>query len=235
MLDSSLTGDPRRRSRLAWLLTLYAVIGLLILAIVAAGMTLATVRARDTLRQLDVQRDSFVRLLESTSRSLDSADDSAEQVTSTLGDASDSIARAASLARALATAAGGVVQASGLEIFGQRPLVALGEPFAAAAQEANALADSLDLTVTSLSGSASGVEDLSSDLAAVAEELDQIRQTVAGVDLESGPALEVALAVGLLLLAWLAAPALAALWLARRLRRTAVRYPAREDDRARRD
>ena len=222
MPDAWLMGDPRRRARLAWVLTLYAIIGLLILAVVGAGMTLATMRARDTLRQLEVQRDSIVRLLEATSRSLDSADDSAGRLTSTLGDASDSISRGASLARALATAAGGVVQASGLEILGQRPLVALGEPFALAASEATALADSLDSTVASLSESATGVEDLSDDLTAIAEELSEIRETVTKVDLGSGSLLELALAVGLLLLAWLSAPALAGLWLARRLRRTAV-------------
>ncbi len=222
MPDASLMGDPRRRSRLAWVLTLYAIIGLLILALVGAGMTLGTIRARDTLQQLEVQRDSIVRLLEATSRSLDSADDSAGRLTATLGDASDSISRGASLARALATAAGGVVQASGLEILGQRPLVALGEPFALAASEATALADSLDSTVVSLSQSAAGVENLSDDLAAIAEELSEIRETVTEVDLGSGSLLELALAVGLLLLAWLSAPALAALWLARRLRRTTV-------------
>lgn len=233
MLDAWLVGDPVRRSRLAWLLTLYAVVGLLILSMVGVGMTVATVRARDTLTRLEFQRDTVVRLLEATSRSLDSADGSAGQLTLTLGEASDSIARGAGLSRALATAAEGVVQASGLEILGQRPLSALGEPFALAASEATALADSLDATVSSLAGSATGVEDLSDDLSAIAEELTEIRRTVADVDLGSGPALDLALAVGLLLLLWLAAPALAALWLARRLRRTMARYAPAEDDRTR--
>jgi hypothetical protein len=232
MLDAWL-GDPARRSRLAWLLTLYATIGLLILALVGAGMTVVTVRARDTLAQLEVQRDSIVRLLEATSRALDSADDSAERLTLTLGDTSDSIARGAGLSRALAAAAQGVVQASGLEILGQRPLTALGDPFASAASEATALADSLDATVASLAGSASGVAELSDDLAAIADELAEIRATVADVDLGSGFVLELALALGLLLLLWLATPALGALWLARRLRRTAARYAPPEGDETR--
>jgi len=220
MLDAWLLGDPSRRSRGAWLLTLYAVTGLLILATVGAGMTLATIRARDILAQLALQRDSIVRLLDATAASLDSADASADRLTSTLGDASDSIARGAGLARAVGIAAESVVQASGLEILGQRPLSALGDPFAAAASEATALADSLDSTGASLTGSADGVEELSDDLSAIGAELAEIRETVADVDLRSGAILDLALALGLLLLLWLAAPALGALWLARRLRRT---------------
>ncbi len=218
MPDAWLIGHPARRSRVAWLLTLYAVVGLLILSTVGVGMTLATLRVRDTLLQLEVQRDSIVRLLDATARSLESADDSADRLTVTLGDSSDSIARGAVLSRSLATAAQGVVQASGLEIFGQRPLTALGEPFAAAASEATALADSLDSTVASLGASAVGVEALSDDLSAIGAELDDIRETAAGIDVGSGRTLDLVLAVGLLLLAWLAVPALAALWLARRLR-----------------
>lgn len=223
MLEAWLMGDPARRSRLALLLTLYAVVGLLILSLVGAGMTVATLRARDTLLQLELQRDSIVRLLDTTVRALDSADDSAGRLTVTLGDSSDSIARGAVLSRALATAAEGVVQASGLEILGQRPLTALGDPFATAASEATALADSLDSTVASLAASALGVEALSDDLSSIGAELDEIRETAAGIDVGSGRILEVALAVGLLLLVWLAMPALAALWLARRLRGTLAR------------
>lgn len=229
MLEARLIADPVRRSRVAWLLTLYAGVGLLILGLVGAGMTLATVRARDTLVQLEAQRDAIVRLLEVTSRSLESADDSADGLTATLGDTSDSIARGAGLSRALATAAQGVVQASGLQILGQQPLSSLGEPFSLAASEATALADSLDATVASLAGSASGVEDLSDDLAAIGQELDEIRATVADIDLGTGLVLELALGVGLLLLLWLATPALAALWLARRFRRTAARYAPEEE------
>ncbi len=230
MLDASLVGDPARRSRLAWLLTLYAVVGLLILALVGAGMTIATARARDTLAQLELQRESIVRLLDATIRSLESADDSADRLSSTLGDTSASIARGAALARAVATAAQGVVTASGLEILGQRPLTALGDPFASAATEATALADSLDATDASLSDTVAGVEDLSEELSAIGEELGEIRETVAEVDLGSGRAIELALAVGLLLLLWLAMPALAALWLAQRLRRTAVHHGDAEGD-----
>ncbi|MDQ3407813.1 MAG: hypothetical protein M3472_06615 [Chloroflexota bacterium] len=230
MLDAWLVGDPVRRSRLAWLLTLYAVVGLIILALVGAGMTLTTVKARETLAQLELQRESIVRLLDATARSLESADGSADRLTTTLGETSDSIARGAGLARAVATAAQGVVAASGLEILGQRPLSMLGDTFGSAAEEATALADSLDATGASLTDTVAGVEDLSEDLSSIGEELGEIRETVAEVDLGSGRVLDVALAVGLLLLLWLAVPALSALWLARRLRHTAIRYAAAEGD-----
>ncbi len=230
MLDAWLVDDPVRRSRLAWLLTLYAVVGLIILALVGAGMTLTTVRARETLAQLELQRESIVRLLDATTRALESADGSADRLSSTLGETSDSIARGAGLARSVATAAQAVVTASGLEILGQRPLSTLGDTFGAAAEEATSLADSLDATGASLTETVAGVEELSEDLSSIGEELGDIRDTVADVDLGSGRILGLALAVGLLLLLWLAAPALAALWVARRLRRTALVVAAAENE-----
>lgn len=212
-------GSARRRRRLGAVLVAYGATGVLIIALVAAGLGLSAARAREVLSRLETQRDSVVALVDTTIDALEEAQTASERLGATLGETNGSLLRGAGLARSLAGAAGSVAQLGGLDILGQRPFEPLAGAFSAAATEATALGTTLDSLATSLDANATDVAALSGDLDAIGKDLGGIRTTLAGVDIGGTGALEMALLVFFLLLVWLLLPAATSLLVGWRLLR----------------
>lgn len=222
MLDAWLAGDARRRRRLGRLMIAYGAVGLLILAAVTAGLGYASVRVGDIASRLDTQRDTMVRVLDSVALAIRSAGDSTERLDTTLTTSKTAISDGAALSRLLSEASRSIVGLGTVQILGQQPFTGLAASFGVVADQADALASSLDRTSTALEANASDVSALGDRLDDVSVELEDIRGTLQAVDLEEARAIRLAFLVLIALLVWLALPALIAIWSGRRLTRTDV-------------
>ncbi len=220
MLDAWLAGDARRRRRLGRLMIAYGLVGLLIIVAVASGLGYASIRLGDVASRLDTQRDTMVRVLDSVDRAIRSAGDSTERLDTTLTASKTAISEGAALSRLLSEASRSIVGLGSVQILGQQPFTGLAASFGVVADQAQALASSLDRTSSALEANASDVSALGQRLDDVSAELRGIRRTLAAVDLDGAMAVQLALLVLICLLVWLALPALLAIWIGRRLTRT---------------
>lgn len=212
-----------RRRRLGAALLAFGGVGLA-LVVAAGALVLGSLSAvSDAATGFERQRVEIVAMLGPASSALSNAATSASNAGASLSETSTAASQAARLTTRLAESFEGLASLGSFEIFGTRPFGQLSGQFAAVGTEARAL--SLDLTTTadSMTQNVADSQAVAADLRALAVQLDRLKAslTSSGSLGGTGSSLPVDLAVFVLvgLLAWLALPALASLWLGWRLAR----------------
>ena len=185
------------RSTLAWGLVAYGLVGL---ALSIAGFTFG-LDAAGQLERLTAATDTT---LEAAARSTAVAGDSFDSIDASLVNAEGSIAQAATLSADAGATLDALSVAMDLSIFGAQPLQPLADEFADAADQAEELAATLEVTSGSISDVRTDADAIGAELDALASELDALRDSV--------PVNPVPIrGLVALLLAYLSLPAVAAL------------------------
>jgi hypothetical protein len=218
------TAWPRRR--LGSALVGFGAVGLALLLALAVIVGLSLDGLGRAATDLAGQRESAIAMLEPAADALDRAATSAANAGASLTSAGGAARRASALTTQLAGAFDGLAQLGAFEILGARPFGALTGEFSSVATEARTLSGDLETTADALDANVTDSTTVAADLRTLADQLDRLRDSVrAGGSPTTDPAtagtlLRIALIVILALLAWLAVPAVVAIELGRRWRRT---------------
>ena len=184
-----------RRRLLAWVLICYGVLGL---AVVLGGAAIG-LEVTSRIERLTATADGT---LAAAARSTDVAAEAFTNVDGSLAESQASADAAAELARDASGTMASLAQAMELSVFGAQPLLPLAGEFDASAEQAAALAETLDRVASSLGDSRTDVGRIGTELAGLSAELGALRDTNATTG--SAPPLRIFV---LLLLAWLLVPA----------------------------
>jgi hypothetical protein len=199
---------PRRRW-LGWGLIVYGVLGI---ALVMSGGGIGLgVAAR--IERLAAAADGT---LDAAARSTRAAADSFTNVDGSLAEAGTSSVQAADLAREASTSLDALAGAMELSVFGAQPLLPLAARFRDSADQAMALGETLDGVSTSLEATRTDVSGIGIELESLADELETLQ---GAADPGDGRLLRLFV---VLLLAWIAVPALGGLLLGLSLLRRPV-------------
>ena len=226
-----MTAWPRRRFGTA--LIGFGAVGLALLLTLAVLVGLSLDGLGRAATDLVRQREQAIAMLEPAASALEEAATSAANAGGSLGSAAASARRGADLMTQLASAFDGLAQLGTFEILGARPFGALTDQFSGVAGEARGLGSDLTTTAGALDANVTDSAAVAADLRALADQLDELRTSVragaatpAADPASAGTLLRVAAGVIIALLAWLAIPAIVAIEIGRRWRRT----PAIEGD-----
>jgi len=198
---------PRRRG-LAWGLIVYGVLGI---ALVASGASIGLGLAG----RIEELATAAEGTLSAAAESTRAAADSFTSVDGSLEQANTSATQAAELSREASATLGSLANAMSLSILGAQPLLPLADDFNTSADQAEALAGTLDGVATSLG-------DTQTDVAVIGGELEELSRQIEALQNAATPgeAPQLRLFV-VLLLAWITVPALGALILGLSLLRRA--------------
>ena len=188
-----------RRRLLAWVLILYGVLGLvLVLGGAAIGLEVT-----GRIERLTATADGT---LAAAARSTDVAAEAITNVDASLTESQASADAAAELARDASVTMASLARAMELSVFGAQPLLPLAAEFDASAEQASALAETLDLLAGSLGDTRTDVASIGTELAGLSSELSDLREAngTSGTGTGTAPPLRIFV---LLLLAWLLVPA----------------------------
>lgn len=184
---------------LGWALLAYGIAGVVLLVVGAIG----GLEMADRVENLAVQADSTLAAAE---RATQATADSFTGVDESLGEGEASTDAAAVLARDAAVTLDSLSSAMSLSILGTRPLQPLATDFAASADQAVALADTLDGVGDSLGDTRANMIRIGADLDQLAVELGALRDASS----TDGAAPPIRLFV-MMVLVWLGLQALGAL------------------------
>ena len=188
---------PRRRG-LAWGLIVYGVLGI---ALVASGASIGLGLA-ERIEELATAAEGT---LSAAAESTRAAADSFASVDGSLEQANASATQAAALSREASATLGSLASAMSISILGAQPLLPLADDFNTSADQAEALAGTLDGVATSLG-------DTQTDVAVIGGELEELSRQIETLQSAATPgeAPQLRLFV-VLLLAWITVPAVGAL------------------------
>ncbi|HEV2006778.1 MAG TPA: hypothetical protein VGQ85_09215 [Candidatus Limnocylindrales bacterium] len=208
------------RRRLGRGLVAFGAIGLALLLATAVLAVVTLGSIGDAATGLERQRTELVRMLEPAATSIRDAASSATHAGTSLTSSAKAAQDGASLTTQLAASMEQLNSLSNLDILGQRPFVAIGSSFGELAARSRTLSTSLATTADALGADIADTTAVGRDLNRLADQLDQLRAS-AGTSGPSAASTGFALLPILLLalLAWLAVPAAASLWLGLRLLR----------------
>ena len=218
------------RRRLGSGLLAFGVIGLLLIG--AAGvLVLGSLAAvNDAATGFERQRAEILAMLGPASSALDNAATSAANAGASLTETSAAATRASDLTNQLATSFEGLAALGSFEIFGARPFASMAGQFSSVATSSRALAADLDAAAIAMGTNIADSQAVAADLRTLADQLETLQASLGGNPVTPGgdPAGSASLPVDAArltlmgLLAWLAIPALASIWLGWRL----LRWPA---------
>jgi len=184
---------------LGWALLAYGITGLALVVVGAIGGLEMAGRVEDLAVQADTTLAAAERATQATADSFTGVDDS-------LAEGEASTVAAAVLARDASLTLDSLANAMSLSILGTRPLEPLAADFAASADQASALADTLEDVGDSLAATREDMALIGSELDQLAVELGALR----GASSTDGAAPPIRLFV-MMVLAWLALQAVGAL------------------------
>jgi hypothetical protein len=217
---------PAARRRLGLGLFAFGAVGV---TLVLAGLVLvlATLSAvDDAATSFERQRAQLLAIIEPARASLADAATGATNASTSLAATGDVATRAARLTDELASSFDGLAALGSVDILGAKPFASSASQFAAAASDARALSADLTTTASSMQANVRDSTTVANDLRSLSVELDQLQSTLGAGPTDAGSALpgpsvaiEAARLVLIGLLAWMAVPAIASLWLGWRLRR----------------
>jgi hypothetical protein len=196
----------------------------LVLVLALTVLLLGSIAAiGDAASGFERQRTELVSMLEPAATSLSDAADSAAHAGSSLTAASDASRRGADLTNRLATSFDSMAGLGSVDIFGTRPFAGVSSQFSDVAVQSRALSADLTSTADALATNVADSQAVAGDLRSLADRLGHLKDELqaGGVTTSSGTPILAAELLVLALLAWLAVPALASLWLGWRLRRRA--------------
>lgn len=186
----------------------YGLVGILL----AAACAVLLLRAMPLLSSIDRQRAEIVRALDLTATAIGDIDVGAGRAGGSLRSAAASARSAATLSDDLAGTMSSLRDTStDLSILGSHPFGALADDFDRVAGRANALSASMTTLAGSLDLNTADFETVSADATALRAQVTSLRDVLAGDGAALGGSLDALLLVGLAILLWLAAPAIASL------------------------
>jgi hypothetical protein len=208
----------RRRAGNA--LLAYGVAGLAVLVIFGVAIGVAATRLQSVLGTFATERDRLVVLLDDTSLALDAAGQAIDHAGSSLANTGSALGDAGVLAQTVSAGARNLVNVTNFSILGQQPFIAFAGSLNSVADDTDRLAASLGSSSASVAGSATDLSALGFRIRAIRDEIGLIRHDLSSLDLGTGGWLPIAALGVLALLGWLGIPAVAAIWLGLRRRRT---------------
>jgi len=185
------------RRELGWALVAYGILGLVL---VVAGAIIGL----DAAARVERLASEAAGTLQAAARSTRAAADSFASVDGSLANAQDSADEAAVLAGNASATLDALAVAMGINVLGTQPLQSLADDFAASADDARELGDTLASFGGSLSDTRTDAAAIGAELTALSDELDELG---AEGDDDAPPLRAFVLA----LLAWIAAPSVGAL------------------------
>jgi hypothetical protein len=175
---------------------------------------------------LQGQRDSLVTMVGPAADAMEHAATSARNAATSLASSANAARDAADVTSQLATAMSRMSDAARVSFFGSQQFGAIGDEFARVADQSAKLSGDLRETASVLDANVGDAGTSATDLGRLATELRTLDQSLRASPTAAvepiRTALDVTRIVLLGLLAWLAAPAIAALWLGWRLLRPAT-------------
>jgi len=212
----------RRRRRGAALIA-FGAAGLAILLVLALVLIGPIRGLGAAAASIEGQRTRVVALLPAAREALDSAATAASNAGISLRSSGRSARDGSTLLEQLAAAMQGMSDASRVSIFGNQPFASLSDELAAVATQSRALATDLATTADSLDANVTDSETAAAQFRALGDQLERLRVELepAGVASTGGSSglgsfetqVTILTFVLLALLVWLAAPAIAAIWL----------------------
>lgn len=187
------------RRLLGWGLVLYGLLGL---AIVLGGAVVGL----DVAARVERLASAAGGTLDAAARSTEAASDAFTNVDASLAESQASAGEAAELAREASATLDSLSQAMRLSVFGAQPLLPLAGEFAASADQASGLAETLDRVAASLNDTRSDVSGIGLELDLLGTELAVLQESTG-----SGGAAPPVRPFVILLLAWLLVPAIGGL------------------------
>jgi hypothetical protein len=200
----------------------YGIAGLIVLAGFGVAAAIALARVQGVLGTFATERDRLVVLLDDTSSALDTAGLAIDSAGSSLADTGSALGDAGTLALTVSAGARNLVDITNLSILGQQPFAGFAGSLDAVAGETDRLAASLNMSAASVTGSATDFSALGTRIRAIRDEIGLIRHDLSSPVLDSGGWLPIAGLGVVVLLSWLGIPAVAAIWLGLRWRRTPI-------------
>jgi hypothetical protein len=159
-------------------------------------------------------------MIEPAAAALTDAADSAAHAGASMTEASDASRRAADLTARMATSFEALAGLGSLDILGSRPFAGATSQFGDVAAQSRALSGDLTATADALTMNVADSQAVASDLRSLSGRLRELETSMTGAaGAGQSAALPIALAQALLLalLLWLAVPAIASIWIGRRL------------------
>jgi len=170
------------------------------------------------------QRKELVAMLGPASDALSGAAASASNASNSLTETSQAARNAAELTTRLAVSFESLASLGSFTILGTRPFAQVADQFAAVGVEARELSGDLNTTADSMTTNIADSQAVAADLLSLSEQLDRLEASLADTGTPGGAdaslPLNVARLVLLGMLAWLAVPALASIWLGGKLLRS---------------
>lgn len=207
------------RRRVGRLLIAFGGIGLVLLATTAILVAVTLGSVGDAATGLERQRAQLVAMIKPTSSALRDAAAASQHAGASLTSSAAAARDGSTLTSQLADAMDQLNALSTLDILGTRPFASIGSSFGDLATRSRTLSTSLGQTADSLDADVADSATVGSDLGRLADQLDQLESGIDGT--ATGPPGSVSASTGfdvlrallLALLAWLAVPAAASLWL----------------------
>lgn len=217
-----MTAGLRRRRNLGLILAVFGLAGLALTAAAATLVVGSLGAIAGVAASLDRQRAELVDLIEPAAAALHRSADSAANASLSLTASAAAAEDAAALTTQLADSMDGMSQAASFQVFGTQPFGAAAASLAQVAASARLLSGDLHTTATTLAANVTDSIGVAADLRDLARQLEAVGNSARGAGGAStlaatATAIDVGRAVLLGLLAWLAIPALFALWLGVRL------------------
>jgi hypothetical protein len=183
------------RRLLGWSLVLYGLVGL---GIVLGGAVVGL----DVAARVERLATAAGGTLDAAARSTEAAADAFTNVDASLAESQVSAAGAADLALEASGTLDSLSRAMQLSVFGAQPLLPLASEFAASADQAASLAETLDRVAASLDATRVDVSGIGAELDQLARQLEILQESTGSGD--SAPPIRPFV---ILLLAWLLVPA----------------------------
>ena len=215
-------GWSRSRGRRAgWGLIAFGIAGLVLMS-AAGALVLGSLTAVDAaVTGFENQRKELVAMLGPASDALSGAAASASNASNSLTETSQAARNAAELTTRLAVSFESLASLGSFTILGTRPFAQVADQFAAVGVEARELSGDLNTTADSMTTNIADSQAVAADLLSLSEQLDRLEASLADTGTPGGAdaslPLNVARLVLLGMLAWLAVPALASIWLGGKL------------------
>lgn len=207
--------QPRRRN-LGLTLAAFGLAGLVLTA-AAATLVLGSLGAlAGVAASLDRQRAELVDLIDPAAAALNRSADSAANASVSLTASAAAAEDAAALTSQLADSMDAMSQAASIQVFGTKPFGAAAASLAQVGASARLLSVDLHTTATTIAANVTDSAGVATDLRDLARQLETIGDNASAAGNAStvtATALDFGRVVLLGLLAWLAIPALVALWL----------------------
>jgi hypothetical protein len=213
-----------RRRRVGWGLIAFGLAGLVLVG-AAGALVLGSLTAVDAaVTGFENQRKELVAMLGPASDALSGAAQSASNASASLTETSQAARNAAELTTRLAVSFESLASLGSFSILGARPFAEVADQFAAVGVEARELSGDLNTTADSMTTNIADSQAVAADLLALSVQLDRLEASLGEPGTPGGTdaslPLNIARLVLLGMLAWLAMPALASIWLGGRLIRS---------------